>query len=144
MFAGVWKARGEDAWRLKSRSREEADPGKEDVSGDMADVFKCFDQILRELLQELLEVGGMPDRVLKPYLRYIQNLRLYNDVAGSIGQPYGLPCGIPQGCPLSMLYVAFLFRPWIIMMREFQANPRVLADDIMPFTGGLNMSSSLK
>ncbi len=43
-----------------------------------------------------------------------------------------------------MLYVAFLFRPWIIMMREFQANPRVLADDIMLFTRGAQHEQQFK
>ena len=34
-------------------------------------------------------------------------------------------------CPLSMNFMAFLMRPWVLLMKSMDAHPRVLADDLM-------------
>ena len=59
-----------------------------------------------------------------------------NSFAGALGQPHRRQCGIPQGCPLSMAFVALLTRPWILQMEAIGAMARVLADDILLLTKG--------
>eukprot|EP00973_Karenia_brevis_P037745 5206994-Karenia_brevis.AAC.1 len=49
---------------------------------------------------------------------------------GIFGQAHRFPCGIPQGCPLSMLFVCILLRPWHRQMCDLGAKPRSLADDM--------------
>ena len=68
----------------------------------------------------------------------MSNLEVHNMVAGSLGSPHKHPCGIPQGCPLSMMLIAFLLRPWISVMKNIGAIPRILADDILVFAKGLD------
>ena len=54
-------------------------------------------------------------------------------------QPYTRRCGIPQGCPFSMMFVALLMRPWIIMMRNANVFATLLADDVLIISVGSRM-----
>ena len=38
-------------------------------TGASADIYKCFDQIVRELIKEVLTVAGMPAGVLKVVMK---------------------------------------------------------------------------
>ena len=49
-------------------------------------------------------------------MTYLETLVVYNVLAGGMGTPYTKKCGIPQGCPLSMVMVALIMRPCIIQM----------------------------
>ena len=42
-----------------------------------------------------------------------------------------------------MMIVALLMRPWIMMMRELNAEPKVLADDVMIIAKGTRMIKRL-
>ena len=64
-------------------------------------------------------------------MRYLEDMTVFNCVAGTLGEPHKRLTSIPQGCPLSMTMVAFLMRPWIGVIKEIGATPRVLADDIL-------------
>ena len=136
MFAGTGHDGAEDAWWQTALQFENAMLKGEDITGGTADVSKCFDQVLRKLLYTLLELGGFPKRILSAYSAYMSKLLIYNMVGGSLGKGHVHPCGIPQGCPLSMMFIAFLLRPWIILMRKIKAVPRILADDIFVFAQG--------
>ena len=59
-----------------------------------------------------------------------------NAVAGHMGEAYPKPTSIPQGCPLSMMIVALITRPWIQLIKRTGACPIVLADDIMLYSVG--------
>ena len=106
--------------------------------GGSADIYKCFDQVIRPLLLELLKLSGCPSRVVEPYMRYLEGMIVYNSVAGTLGEPHKRKCSIPQGCPLSMTMIAFMLRPWIGVIKEIGAKPRILADDIMVWEDGTN------
>ena len=58
---------------------------------------------------------------------------------GGLGTPYTRRCGIPQGCPFSMMFVALLMRPWIIMMRAANVFATLLADDVLIISVGSRM-----
>ena len=61
-------------------------------------------------MYKLLEVSGIPKPVLNAYKSYLENLLVYNCLAGGMGEPFRRLCGIPQGCPFSMAAVALLMR----------------------------------
>ena len=86
----------------------------------------------------------MPTGVLRAYKAYIDNLLVYNCLAGGIGTPHQRRCGIPQGCPFSMNMVALIMRPWIIMMRKVGGvRCYILADDVLILATGMRMITSL-
>ena len=41
-----------------------------------------------------------------------------------------------KGAPISMVFMAYLMRPWVLKMKKMEAKPRVLADDIMVSISG--------
>ena len=92
----------EDAWYQTSLEFEVAALNNQCLTGGAADIFKCFDQIERKLLEELLIQSGCPHRIREPYIRYLENLDIFNSLAGTLGEPHKRKCSIPQGCPLSM------------------------------------------
>ena len=136
MFAGVSHDGAEDAWCLTALRMEEAALKGIPVSGGTADIYKCFDQVLRKLLYKLLKLGGFPERIVNAYIAFMENLVVHNMVAGSLGEEHKHLCGIPQGCPLSMMLIAYMLRPWICIMKVMEAIPRILADDILAMAIG--------
>ena len=112
-------------------------------SGSSADIAKCFDQLLRPLIYAVASAAGMPSRVLQPYQRYMEEMTVRNTISNSLGKPYVRRCGIPQGCPLSMMFLALILRPWTHSMQSVGVTPRILADDLMILTSGLNHTSKM-
>ena len=97
-------------------------------------------QIIRELVYRLAEAAGMPRRVLIAYKAFLEQLLVYNCLAGGVGTPYRRKCGIPQGCPFSMMFVALIMRPWIIKMRSIgNVYAFILADDVLILATGQTM-----
>lgn len=101
------------------------------VSGNRTDIYKCFDQLNRELVYELARQVGMPVGILDAYRRYQESTHIYNSVVGGLGMSYRRRTGIPQGCPLSMMFVVFVLRPWALGAKQRGLHPRMLADDIL-------------
>ena len=58
--------------------------------------------------------------------------------------PHLHPCGIPQGCPFSMMLIAFLLHRWIRLVRSMQCQPRALADDLLTFATGPDHEANFK
>ena len=145
MHAGVPGLGATDAWHDALTNLEELKIEREDFSGAVADIAKFFDQIRRRLVYYLAGAAGMPRPVLHAYRAYIEQLRMYNCVAGGIGAPYRRRCGIPQGCPFSMMMVALIMRPWIALMRALGKAVMcyILADDVLILTKGEQMVPKL-
>ena len=107
--------------------------------GGVADIAKFFDQIRRKVVYIIARIAGMPTRILIPYTHFLENLLLYNCLAGGIGTPHTRACGIPQGCPFSMTIVALIMKPWVILMRACSVTCFILADDVLIIATGANM-----
>ena len=106
----------------------------------MADIAKRFDQLRRSLVYKVAEAAGMPVRVLNWYKAFVENLSVYNTLAGGLGTAYGRRCGIPQGCPFSMMLVGLIMRPWIILMRQVTGiKAFILAGDVLVLAKGPDM-----
>ena len=100
MHAGVPEKEATDAWHEVLTLLEEHKLNGKHFVGGVTDIAKIFDQIRRDLVYKTCKVVGMPTGVLQAYQTYIENLKVYNCVAGGMGTPYTRTCGIPQGCPL--------------------------------------------
>eukprot|EP00973_Karenia_brevis_P009085 1230606-Karenia_brevis.AAC.1 len=78
---------------------EYAQPAGLPFIGGALDLLKCFDQVVRPLLDFILMLAGIPTCVLHAYIRYHEHVLVYNSVASTIGMPHQHRCGIPQGYP---------------------------------------------
>ena len=96
--------------------------------GGTIDIAKWFDQILRELVYAIAALAGIPPQILDAYRRFQEGLIVHNTIAGGIGKGFKRRCGIPQGCPLSMLFTALIMRPWVLLATARGCFPRILAD----------------
>ena len=130
MYAGVGGQGAEDASYASAVLLENCKLRRIDATGGAADIFKCFDQVTRELVYELLSRAGLPKKILKAYKGFQESLKAYNTVAGGVGAAYSKPTSVPQGDPMSMMIVALLLRAWIVEMKQMNLKPRVLADDL--------------
>ncbi len=102
-------------------------------------------ELLRSLVGSEMCIGdgayaaGMPVIILDAYGRFQEGVAVHNTIAGGVGTGFKRRCGIPQGCPLSMMFTALLMRPWILMTKQMGACPRILADDILLLVPGKGM-----
>ena len=136
MSAGAGLQSADDAWYEVASDFELWDLSGCSYLGGAIDIAKCVDQILRELVYAVASLAGIPPQVLDAYRRYQENLIVHNSIAGGIGKGFRRRCGIPQGCPLSMLFTALLMRPWLLMAKSRGCLPRILADDILLIATG--------
>jgi hypothetical protein len=51
-------------------------------SGGAADIYKCFDQVERQIVYKLLEEAGIPKGILTAYRNFQEVLQVRNTVAG--------------------------------------------------------------
>ena len=145
LYAGTTAATGaEDAWYLTGLDFEMAKLRDEDVTGGSADIWKCFDQVQRNLVYFLLEVGGFPKHILTAYRNFHENVTYHNSIGTGLGAPHFKKCSIPQGCPLSMTIIAFTFHSWVSLMKAHGGKPRGLADDLTITTTGPRHEESFR
>ena len=143
MYAGVPGSGATDAWYKVLLDIEQMKVEEQPFCGAAADILKFFDQIVREVVYKMASLAGMPKKVLSAYKRYVEGLKVYNCLAGGVGTPYVRKCGIPQGCPFSMMLVALLMRPWILIMLAAAMKATLLADDVLMVSTGSRMVGKL-
>lgn len=103
---------------------------------DITDLQKCFDRIFRPLLYLLLRISGFSPATFQAYIAYHEGLQNRFALRGSLGKPHTHKRGIPQGCPLSMLLVAFFLRPLAVYVDFMGASARLMADDVFIHVAG--------
>ena len=100
--------------------------------GGVPEIAKFCDQIRRKVVYTLAAQAGMPANILAAYTAFLESLTLYNCLAGGVGTPHHRQCGIPQGCPFSIMMTAIIMRPWIKIMRTIiHVECFILADDVL-------------
>ena len=97
MHAGSPELGAVDAWMEVLAMLEELKLDQQHYCGGTADIAKFFDQIRRQLVYKIARAAGMPEPVLTAYMSELDNLYVYNCLAGGVGQPFLRRCGIPQG-----------------------------------------------
>ena len=137
-YAGNGNQGAEDAWYAIAGEVEQYKLNEEDYVGGTVDIAKCFDQISRQLLFRLARKAGMPSQILNAYIKYQESLKVHNTIAKGIGIAFSRRCGIPQGCPFSMMFSALIMRPWMMQCKYISAGiaPKILADDIILIAHG--------
>ena len=143
MYGGIPEQGAVDAWMQVLMVLEDLRLDNKHYCGGTADIAKRFDQVRRLLVYEVAKAAGMPEPILKAYQSYLDNLHVYNCLAGGVGRPYLRRCGIPQGCPFSMCMVALIMRPWCLLMRKSGGvRSYVLADDVLIVATGSDTASN--
>ena len=97
----------------------------------VADVIKSFDTVDRSILDCTLGRLGLPDWFRKVYFSFHSQVRLRFKLATGLGEPWCRDGGIPQGCPLSMVFIVALYVPWCRHLESLpDIKPQLYADNL--------------
>ena len=100
-----------EAWYTSAHDIEEVLTGAtdSDVHLSVADVIKYFDTVDRSVLDRVLSSPGLPGWFRHAYFEYHAHVGSRFKLASGLGEPWTRDGGIPQGCPLSMMFIVALF-----------------------------------
>ena len=103
-----------EAWYTSALDIEDILAGASDSHLHLfvADVIKSFDTVDRGILDRVLSSLGLPGWFRHAYFEYHAHVRLRFQLASGLGEPWTREGGIPQGCPLSMMFIVALCLPW--------------------------------
>ena len=82
----------------------------------IADVIKSFDTVDRSILDCALGRLGLPDWFRRVYFSFHSHVRLRFMLAAGLGEPWCRDGGIPQGCPLSMVFIVALLSLGVVIL----------------------------
>ena len=78
----------------------------------VADVVKSFDTVDWDILDCALGRLGLPAWFRRVYFSFHRDVRLRFKLAAGLGVAWKRDGGIPQGCPLNMVFIIALYTPW--------------------------------
>ena len=122
-----------EAWYTSALDIEEVLSGAVDshVHLCVADVILSFDTVDRGILDSVLSSLGLPCWFRHAYFEYHGHLRLRFKLAAGLGEPWTRDGGIPQGCPLSMMFIVALYLPWCrYLSTQVGVEPQICADNL--------------
>ena len=122
-----------EAWKTSALDIEEVLSGAADshVHLFVADVVKSFDTVDRGILDRVLSSLGLPGWFRHAYFEYHAHVRLRFMLASGFGQSWTRDGGIPQGCPLSMMFTVALYLPWCrYLSAQAGIRPQLYADNL--------------
>ena len=122
-----------EAWYTSSLDVEEVLAGATDshVHLFVADVVKSFDTVDRSILDRVLSSLGLPGWFRHAYFEYHAHVRMRFKLASGLGAPWTRDGGIPQGCPLSMMFIVALYLPWCrYLSAQVRVRPQLYADNL--------------
>ena len=97
----------------------------------VADVIKSFGTVDRSILDCTLGRLGLPDWFRRVYFSFHSQVRLRFKLAAGLGEPWCRDGGIPQGCPLSMVFIVALYVPWCRHLESLpDSKPQLYADNL--------------
>ena len=104
-----------DAWYSTALDLEESLSGAldSDVHIFVADVVKSFDTVDRGFLDYVLSRLWLHAWFRHAYFEYHAKVRLRFKLSCGVGQAWTRDGGIPQGCPLSMIFIVALLPPLV-------------------------------
>ena len=74
----------------------------------------------------------MPAWFRHAYFKYHAHVRLRFKLAAGLGEPWTRDWGIPQGCPLSMMFIVALYLPWCkYLAAQEGVQPQLHADNLI-------------
>ena len=122
-----------EAWYTSAFDIEEVLSGSVDSHVHLfaADVIKSFDTVDRGVLDAVLSSLGLPGWFRHAYFEYHAHVRLRFKLAAGLGEPWTRDGGIPQGCPLSMMFIVALYLPWCrYLSAQVGVEPQLYADNL--------------
>ena len=122
-----------EAWYATALDIEEVLTGAADshVHLFVADVVKSFDSVDRWILDCVLSNLGLPAWFRHAYWEYHAHVRLRFKLAAGLGEPWSRDGGIPQGCPLNMMFIVALYLPWCrYLSAQVGVHPQLYADNL--------------
>ena len=122
-----------EAWFSTALDIEEvlAQIGSDQLHVLVADVIKSFDTVDRSILDCALGRLGLPAWFRKVYFAYHSQVRLRFKLSAGLDEPWCRDGGIPQGCPLSMVFIVALCVPWCRHLEAIPAfKPQLFADNL--------------
>ena len=122
-----------EAWYTSSLDIEEVLTGAVDshVHLYVADVVKSCDTVDRGILDRVLSSFGLPGLFRHAYFEYHAHVRLRFKLASGLGEPWTRDGGIPQGCPLSMMFIVAVYLPWCrYLAAQVGVQPQLYADNL--------------
>ena len=112
-----------DAWDLEESLSGVLDS---DVRIFVADVVKSFDTVDRGILGYFLSRLGLPG-----WFWHHVRVRLRFKLSCGLGEAWTRDGGIPEGCPLSMIFIVALYLPWCGQLESFLGvEPQIYADNL--------------
>ena len=127
-----------EAWYTSAFDIEEVLSGAVDshVHIFVADVIKSFDTVDRGVLDAVLSSLGLPGWFRHAYFEYHAHVRLRFKLSAGLGEPWTRDGGIPQGCPLSMMFIVALYLPWCrYLSAQVGVEPQLYADNLKCTSG---------
>ena len=105
--------------------------GNDQLHVMVADVIKSFDTVDRSILDCALGRLGLPGWFRRVYFSFHSQVRLRFKLAAGLGEPWCRDGGIPQGCPLSMVFIVALYVPWCRYLESLPGiKPQLYADNL--------------
>ena len=102
-----------------------------DIHLFVADVVKSFDIADRGIFDRVLSSLGLPAWFPHAYFEYHAHVRLRFKLACGVCQSWTRDGGIPQGCPLSMMFLVALYLPWCkYLAAQEEVEPQLYADNL--------------
>ena len=127
-----------EAWYSTALDFEEVLSGLNEshVHVFVADVVKSFDTVDCGVLDLVLGRLGLPVWFRRTCFGYHANVRLPFKLACGLGSPWTGDGGIPQGCPLSMVFIVALYLPWCGALESIPGvRPQLYADNLKCVSG---------
>ena len=101
-----------------------------DVHVFVADVIRSFDTVDRGILDRVLSSLGLLGWFRHAYFEYHAHVRLRFKLASGLGAPWSRDGEIPQGCPLSMMFIVALYLPCRYLAAQEGVQPQQNADNL--------------
>ena len=122
-----------EAWYTAALDIEEVLSGAadSDVHLFVVDVIKSLDTVDRGILDRVLSSLGLPGWFRHAYFEYHAHVRLRFKLAAGLGEPWTRDESIPQGCPLSTMFIVALYLPWCRYLAAHEGvQPQLYADNL--------------
>ena len=122
-----------EAWYPTTLDTEEVLAVKvsSDIDLFVADVIKSFDSVDRGILDRVLSSLGLPAWFRHACFEYHARVGLRFELAAGLDEPWTRDGGIPQRCPLSMMFIVALYLPWCRYLAPQEwVEPQLYADSL--------------